>query len=473
MEGIMAIDRETTISGLPETAIRALDEAVRGEIVRPGDGGYDQARRVWNAAVDRYPALIVRPLDAADVVQAVTFARANALPLAVRGGGHSAAGHGTVDDGLVVDLSAMKRLDLDSRQRVARVEPGLTWGEFYGGTKAHGLATPGGDVASVGVGGLTLGGGLGWLMRKHGLTIDNLLAVDLVTADGRLVTTSADEEPDLFWALRGGGGNFGIATGFRFRLHPVETVLGGAIVYPATREVLRAFAAATSAAPDELTTISLVLKAPPLPFVPAEAHGTLVLMIAACATGDPAAADRALAPLRALAGGAPLADTTGPLPFPALFDLTANAEVSRPQAIRVAFLRELDDETIETILTYGNQPTSPFSTTVIRELGGAMGRVRQDATAFAHRDKAFYLAIQNSWDDEPGADPERHVAWTEDYWRAIAPRTDGAYVGLLGDEGEERVRAAYPPATYARLAEIKRRYDPDNVFRLNANIHPA
>jgi FAD/FMN-containing dehydrogenase len=460
-----------TVDGPSAAAVRSLQERLRGEVVRPGDSEYDQARRVWNARVDRHPALIVRPRDVAGVTDAVDFARANDLRLAVRGGGHSPAGHGTVDGGLVVDLSNMRRLEVDPGRRVARAEPGLTWGEYNACTHEHGLATPGGDVAAVGIAGLTLGGGMGWLMRKHGMTIDNLLAVDVVTADGRWLTASETEHPDLFWALRGGGGNFGIATGFRYRLHPVDTVFGGAIVYPATRECLRAYAEATAAAPDELTTITFVLKAPPLPFIPAAAHGTPVHLILPSYVGDLDTGHQALAPLRTLAGRAPLADTTGPMPYPALYDLTAMAAVSRPHAIRNAYVRELADETIEIILDFIERATSPFSLVALRELGGAMARVPADATAFAHRDKAFYLAADNSWDEEPR--PERHIAWTEALWQAVAPHTDGAYAGFLEDEGEHRVRSAYSPATYARLAAIKRRYDPDNLLRRNPNVRPS
>jgi FAD/FMN-containing dehydrogenase len=448
---------------------------VDGEVLRPGDAGYEQARRVWNARVDRHPALIVRPRDAAGVAAAVALARADGLPLAVRGGGHSPAGYGTVDGGLVVDLSAMRRLDVDPARRVAQAGAGLTWGDYNAGTHAHGLATPGGDVAAVGIAGSTLAGGMGWLMRKHGMTIDNLLAADVVTTDGRLVTASEAEHPDLFWALRGGGGNFGIATRFRYRLHPVGTIVGGAIVHRATQAGLRAYAEATAAAPDELTTITMVLRAPPLPFIPAEAHGMPVHLIMPCYIGDLETGQEALAPFRRLAGRAPLADTTGPLPYPALYDLTTMAAARRPHALRNAYLRELADDTIEIILDHVERSTSPFGLVALRELGGAMARVPIDATAFAHRDKAFYLAADNSWEDGD-TQPERHVAWTESFCRAVAPHTDGAYAGFLGggdDEGEDRVRSAYPPATYARLAEVKRRWDPDNLARLNPNVRPA
>jgi FAD/FMN-containing dehydrogenase len=471
----MVIAHDVTIRTLSDYAVRSLEQRLRGTVVRPSDGDYDQARRVWNPAIDRYPALVVRPRCAADVYHAVDFARAHNVTLAVRSGGHSLDGHGTVDGGLVIDLSTMKRLVIDPVRRMAWAEPGLTWGEYLDCTDRYRLATPSGDARSVGLGGLTLGGGIGWLVRKHGLTIDNLLAVDVVTADGRRVQASEYEHPDLYWALRGGGGNFGVATGFRFRLQPVSPILGGAIVYPATAEVLREYVDAAAAAPDELSTITFVMQAPPAPFIPADAHGKPVVFITACYAGDLTAGQRAIAPLRALAGTRPIADTTAPMPYAGMFDLLAGAEQGKPHAVRAGYLSDVSDDLIESILVYCNQVTSPFSFAEIRVLGGAMARVPAEATAFAHRDKSFFLAIASVWEDGLEQRPERHVAWTEAFWRAVALRTDGAYVNFLQlqNEGEERIRAAYPPATYARLAAIKRRYDPDNLFRINANVRPA
>jgi FAD binding domain len=337
---------------------------------------YDESRRVWNRAVNRRPALIARPRDVAGVVRVVDFARDHDLPLAVRGGGHSPAGYGTVDDGVVVDLASMTRLDIDLAERTADAAAGLTWGEYNARTNEHGLATPGGDVANVGIAGLTLSGGMGWLMRRHGMTIDNLLEVDVVTAAGAVLTAGEAEYPDLFWALRGGGGNFGIATRFRYRLHPVETVVGGAIVYPATRPGLRGYAEAAAEAPDELTTITFVQKAPPLPFIPADAHGTPVHVLLPCFVGQPDRADDVLKPLRNLAGQAPLADTTGPMPYRALYDLTAMAAAPRPHTIRNTYLRGLTDDIVEILLDFVNRITSPFSLIALRELGGAVARVR-------------------------------------------------------------------------------------------------
>jgi FAD/FMN-containing dehydrogenase len=453
--------------------VRTFARQFSGEVMRPDEAAYNQARQVWNAAVDRYPSLIVRPRNASDVIHAIAFAREHDLPLAVRSGGHSVAGHGTVDGGLVVDLSAMNRYTLDPSQRIATVESGLTWGEFVAQSHANGLATPGPDVGAVGIGGLTLGGGFGWLSRLHGMTVDKLISAEVVTADGQLVSASDKENGDLFWALRGGGGNFGIATTFQFQMHPVETVVGGALIYPAEQDVLRDYAAAAAAVPDTLAALALVQQAPPLPFIPSGAHGKPALMIIACYVGDPDASEQAYAPLRSLGGQTPLADTVDAMPYPAMFELTTMAAARRPQAIRAGFMTDLDETTIDAVLDAVSHATSPFSGVMLRVLGGAIARVPEEATAFSHRDKPLYFAIGNSWDDTLDPRSERHVAWTEALWQMLAPRTAGAYANYLGDEGPERVAAAYSPATFARLAAIKRRYDPDNVFRLNANVEPA
>ncbi len=363
--------------------------------------------------------------------------------------------------------------EIDHRQGLATAETGLTWGEFNTQTHEAGFATPGPDVATVGLGGNTLGGGFGWLSRQYGMTIDNVLAAEVVTADGQLVRASDDENPDLFWALRGGGGNFGIVTQFQLRLHPVSTVMGGVLVYPASREVLRDYVEAGDVAADELTTLSSLLNAPPLPFIPVEAHGKPVLMIIASYAGDPESSAQAYSQLRSLGGTAPIADTVATVPYPALFKVTDVASERQPQAIRAGFMHDLDGATIDAMLDAVAHPSSPFSKVMLRVLGGAIARVPAEETAFSHRDKRLYFAINNAWEESPGQDPDRHVAWTEELWQEMAPRTAGAYVNFLGDEGDERVREAYAPSALARLAEIKRRYDPDNVFRLNANIVPA
>jgi FAD/FMN-containing dehydrogenase len=466
-----------TIHGAPvgvlhDEAIWHLGQRLSGEVIRPGSPNYDGARRVLNPEIDRYPAVIVRPRDTEDVTATVNFARDSDLPLAVRGGGHSLAGYGTVEAGVVIDLSSMTGLTIDSARAIATAQPGLTWGRYAARAQEFGLATPAGDVATVGVGGLTLGGGVGWLARKYGLTIDSLLSAEVVTADGRLLTASTEENPDLFWALRGGGGNFGVVTEFRFRLHSVGMILGGAIVYPATPAVLRDYAAVAQEAPDELTTITMVMNAPPLPFLSPDWYGRPVVMITVCYVGDLDAGQRALEPLRGLAGSTPLADATGPMPYPALYDLTAEVARIPNHAMRSGFMDVLDPSTIETILVSVNRGTSPTSLVQLRVLGGAMARVPAEATAFGHRSKPIIVSAINVWDDDSETQTERHLAWTEEFWQVIAPRTDGAYVNFLGDEGDERVRAAYPEATYVRLAEVKRRYDPDNLFRVNANIRP-
>jgi FAD/FMN-containing dehydrogenase len=449
-------------------ALGDLATQIAGEVIYPSHPEYESARQVWNRVADRYPGLIVRAADALDVAQAVQFARARDLPLAVRSGGHSLAGQSTVDYGVVVDVSRMKRMTIDPERRIARAQAGLTWGEYAGRAQAYGLTTPAGDSSTVGVGGLALGGGIGWLARKHGLTVDHVQSVEVVTADGQLLRASEDEHPDLFWALRGGGGNFGIATEFEFRLQQVGTVLGGAIFLPAEPEVLLGYAQAAAEAPEELTTIASVMQAPPLPFIPAEKRGSPVFAILVCYAGDVEVGQRALAPLRSL--GPVVGEQIGPMPYPALFQMTAAGEVPGPHHVRSGFMDRLGREEAETIVDYARQGTSPYSMAQLRVLGGAMARVPADATAFAHRDKPILLTIINGWSD--AAESARHVAWTETFWQAMRPYSNGAYVNFLAQDGPERIREAYPGATYERLVAIKRRYDPTNFFRGNQNIQP-
>jgi len=450
-------------------AIRDLEAHLLGELVRPAHDDYAAARQVWNRAVDRRPAMIVRAADAADVIRAVSFAREQGLPLAVRSGGHSMAGHGTVDGGLVLDLGRLQGLSIDPARRVAWAQPGLTWGQYAEQANAHGLATSAGDTASVGLGGLTLGGGIGWMVRKYGLAIDNLLSAELATADGRLLHASAEEHPDLFWALRGGGGNFGVATAFQFRLQPAGTILGGGIVYPATCAVLRGWADYASQAPDELTTIVFIMPAPPAPFIPADQVGKLVAIIGLCYVGDLETGQPVVEPLRQL--GTPIADIAGPMPYPAIFALTD--EASRPEraAVRSGYLATLTDDTLEAIVEHAARMPAPSGLVQLRALGGAMARVPVEATAFAHRDKPFMATVVGSMSDP--VDDDRQRAWTEELWSVLRPRAQGVYMNFLADEGDARVREAYVPATYARLAAIKRRYDPTNLFRLNQNIRPT
>ena len=446
----------------------SLVASVSGTVIRPDDAAFDEARQIHNTLIDRKPSLIVRAADAADVARAVTFAREHGLELAVRAGGHSI--HSATDGGLVIDLSAMKGLHIDPERRLAWAQPGLTAGEYTVAAAAHGLATPFGDTANVGLAGLTLGGGIGWLARKHGLTIDSLVQVELVTAEGRIVTASEQRNPDLFWAVRGGGGNFGVVTRFVLRLHPVSTVLGGAIFLPLTREVLQGLVPAAEAAPEELTTITFIMAIPPLPFVPVEHHfKPSVIVMFVHASDDIAAGQAALAPIRALAE--PLAEGAFPMPYPGIYDFTAEAGKPGPGITRSVMLDGLDDETIETILARMAAPSSPRAITEVRVLGGEMARVPAGATAFAHRDARVLFALITPFEDP--AEAPVHEAWTQDYLDEVAPKGNGVYSNFLAHEGEARIRDAYPAGTYERLAEVKRAWDPTNLFRLNQNIVPA
>lgn len=449
--------------------IAAFRGRLLGRLITPDDPDYDEARHVLYFTSDRRPRAIVRVADADDVVAAVTFARENDLPLAVRSGGHSLAYHSVIDDALVVDFSEMKRIRLDAPTRVARVQSGATTGDLATLANTNGLALTTGDTHSVGFGGLTTGGGIGFMVRKDGLTIDNLLSAQVVTADGVIVTASADEHPDLFWAIRGGGGNFGIVTEFTFHLAPVDQILGGELILPATREVLRGYLDYVVTAPDELTTIANLMNSPPAPHVPAEQAGKLGLSVLVCWSGDLEAGEDAVAPLRAL--GTPLADAIAPMPHPDIYRFTAHQAEPHAASIRMMFADELSDETLDAVLAAMDVPSSPFSLVQFRGLGGAMARVPEEATAFAHRQRRYFVAVIGLWLD-PAEDPAAHQAWTAALWRQVHPEGEGAYVNFLEDEGPDRVREAYPPATYDRLAEIKRKYDPENRFHFNQNVPP-
>jgi FAD/FMN-containing dehydrogenase len=459
----------TTTAGISREALRAFRFRVRGEVLTPADPGYDAARHVHNLAIDRTPALIVKVQDAADVSRSVRFARTHGLPIAVRSGGHSIPGYSVNDGGLVIDMSAMNDVRIDAEQRMAWAQPGALAGAFAEEAQKHGLAVPFGDASSVGVGGITLGGGIGFLARKHGLTIDHLAAVEMVTAEGHIVVASTEEHSDLFWALRGGGGNFGVVTGFQFRMVEVGEILGGALIFPATAEVIRKYGEAALAAPEGLTTIAAVLNAPPLPFIPEEWVGKAVLGVFVCYTGDMVAGAEAIAAIRSIAE--PVADVVGPMPYPALYDLTAEATVPRRATVRASFNPALDYELARTIAEYVAKAPTPFAMAQIRPLGGAMARVPADATAFSHRDAKYMIAIIDLW--EEAADDNANRAWTEAFWSEIRAYGKGNYSNFLDNEGEQRIREAYSAATYERLAEIKRRYDPENVFSGNQNIRPA
>ncbi len=453
---------------LETTAISDLRAAVRGRVILPGEAGYDQARTVFPGGIDRRPAVIVRVADAADVARVISLARETGLPLAVRSGGHSGAGHGVVDGGLVLDLADMRALHVDVERRTAWAETGLTAGEYTTAAGAHGLATGFGDTGSVGIGGITLGGGVGYLVRKHGLTIDDLLAAELVTADGQRLRVDAEAHPDLFWAIRGGGGNFGVATRFLFRLHPVDTILGGLLLLPATADVIAAFIAEAEAAPDELSTIANVMPAPPMPFVPAEYHGRLVVLAMLTYAGDVEAGQRAVAPFRALA--APIVDMLRPMRYPEMYP-PEDDSYHPTAAARTLFMDSIDRRMAEAILDRLEASNASMRVAQLRVLGGAMARVPADATAFAHRASRIMVNLAAFYEG-----PENRVvreAWVAEFASALRQSDHGAYVNFLGDEGAARVRAAYPGTTWDRLAAIKRRYDPTNLFRLNQNIPPA
>jgi FAD/FMN-containing dehydrogenase len=448
--------------------LESLAGCISGRLIVPGDEDYEAARKVHQAAVDVRPLAIVRAADARDVAFTVLFARDNELELAVRGGGHSAAGYGTVDGGLVLDLADMRGLHIDPDAQVAWAQPGLTAIEFTEAAAAHGLATPFGDTGAVGIAGLTLGGGIGWLVRKHGLTIDALIGVEIVTADGRQLVANEQEHADLFWAVRGGGGNFGVVTRFQYRLYPVGMILGGAVILPPTSEVLRGLVAAADAAPRELSTISFFLNAaPPLPFLPPEHHLQPAVIVMFAYDGDPEAGEAAIAPFRSLA--TPLAELAVPMPYPGMYQFTAEGAAPSASTMRSGFFETLDDETIETILLeMASVSGSGMAFTQIRVLGGAMADVPVDATAFAHRDAKVMVSILATH----GEDRTTAEAWVLNYFEALAPKTTGVYSNFLDAEGEGRVRAAYPSATYERLVDVKRRYDPSNLFRRNQNIRP-
>ena len=462
-----------------ETTTRATDlerlrDSIRGPVIDPDDEGYDAARAIWNGAIDRRPACVARCTGVADVVAAVRFARECDLLVAVRSGGHGVGGHALCDGGLVIDLSPMKGIRVDPAARTATAEAGVLWGELDRETQLHGLATVGGIVTHTGIAGLTLGGGIGWLMRKHGATVDNLLAADVVTAQGEIVTASEEENPDLFWAIRGGGGNFGIVTSFVYRLHPVgPIVLAGPIFHPFehAREVLRVYRDFIAAAPDELTTIFELSVAPPLPFLPEDVHGKPIVMIGACYAGSPDEGAEVLRPLKQF--GRPIVDLLEPKPYTALqsmFDpLVPHGWHRYWKSVE---LPPLTDQAIDTLVEQASAPTSPKSYTIVFQLGGALARVGEDHTAFSQRDTAHNVNINAVWTEED-PDAERHIAWARDFFDAMQPHAGGrVYVNFLGEEGGNRVRQAYGARNYKRLVELKRAYDPTNFFRLNQNIEP-
>jgi FAD/FMN-containing dehydrogenase len=459
---------------LASTALDTLRGRLRGALCLAGEPGYEQSRAIWNAMIDRRPGAVVRAAGAADVVQTVDFARANGLLLSVRGGGHNIGGFAVTDGGLMLDLSPMKSVRVDPQARTARAEPGVTLGEFDRETQAFALATPVGINSTTGIAGLTLGGGFGWLSRKHGLTVDNLLSADVVTADGKLVRADAKENPDLFWAIRGGGGNFGVVTSFEYRLHPVgPEVLAGLIVHPFARaaELLAGYRDVTAGAPEELTCWVVLRKAPPLPFLPPEVHGTGILVFALCYAGSLEAGTKAIAPLRAL--GKPIADVVGPMPlvgWQTAFDplLTPGA---RNYWKSHDFLK-LEDGAVKPMLDYAGRVPTPECEIFIGHLGGAVNRTAAGVTAYPHRNVEYVMNVHTRW-REPSQDSEC-VAWARACFDATAPHsTGGVYVNFMPEDESQRVRAGAYGSNYERLAKLKGRYDPHNLFRLNQNIPPV
>jgi len=442
-------------------------------VVGPHDAGYDAARRTMYAGTaDARPLAVVAPGDATDVAHVVRLAAEQGLDLAVRSGGHSGAGHSTTDGGLVLDLRSLDSIEIDVADRSVWAGAGLTAAALSTAAAEHGLAIGFGDTGSVGIGGITLGGGAGYLVRKHGLTIDNLLAAEVVTAAGDVVVADERSHPELFWALRGGGGNFGVVTRFRYRLHEVGTVYGGLLVLPATAETVTGFLAAADAAPEELSTIANVMNCPPMPFLDAEHHGATVILALVCWAGDPAEAEKAVAPLRALAE--PLADLLHPSPYPEMFppeDPAADPDYHPTAVGWTMFASDIDAAAAATVVDRIASSDAPMRAVQVRVLGGAYARVASDATAYAHRSSRLMINVACLYagdDDKPG-----RQAWVDELAAVLHDGDDAAYVNFVGDEGDDRVRAAYPGATWDRLRAVKAQYDPANLFRRNHNIPPA
>jgi FAD/FMN-containing dehydrogenase len=455
----------------PEASL--VDGAIQGDVLGPGHPDYETARRIWNGSIDRHPALIARCADPSDVIAAVKYGQASELPVAVRSGGHSFPGLSVADDALVIDLSLMKSVRVDPDTQVARVQAGALLGELDQATQPYGLAVPSGIVTHTGVAGLTLGGGIGWIMRKYGLSIDQLLSVDLVTASGESVRASAEENPDLFWGVRGGGGNFGIVTEFEFRCVPLgPEVLAGPIFWPMEKsaEVLRFYRDWIADAPDELMTIIIHRKAPPLPFVPEELRGQPVVVVVCCWIGDVTEGERFLRPLRQFSS--PVLDVCFPKPFlvhQAMFDPAFPH--GRWYYFKSCDVAALTDEIIDITAEHSLQIASPLTAFPIWQMGGAVSRVGEDESAFRGRTAGFTFNIGAATESRDGFEEERE--WVRGFWSALAPWHEGVYVNFLGDEGAERVREAYGAAKYERLSALKRKYDPDNFFRLNQNIPPG
>jgi FAD/FMN-containing dehydrogenase len=458
-------------AALPETTVEALREGLRGELIGPDDVAYEEARRVYNGMIDRRPTAIVRCADVADVIAAVGLARDQGLDLAVRGGSHSVPGFGTNDGGVVCDLSGMRGIRVDLDSGTARAEGGCTWGDLDHATQAFGLATTGGIISTTGIAGLTLGGGIGHLARSCGLSCDNLLSADVVTADGRLVTASEDANDDLFWALKGGGGNFGVATSLEYRLYPVGEIYGGPIFYPVecVGDVMRFYREFIAEAPRELGAFFAFQVAPPLPFIPEDRHGETMCLIVTCWAGPPDEGERAIAPL--LEAAPVVAQHVGPMPYAAL---NSAFDALLPPGLqhywKADFVAELTDEAIAAHVEHGPRVPCVEATMHLYPIDGACHDVASDETAFAYRDARFACVIAGMWPDP--ADNERNIAWVRDYWQAIHPHSEpGGYVNFMAGDDQERIRANYG-GNFDRLVSVKRKFDPQNLFHMNQNIHP-
>jgi FAD/FMN-containing dehydrogenase len=453
----------------------ALEEGFQGQQFRPGDEGYDDARAVYNAMIDKRPALVARCSGVADVIAAVNLAREQRLPLAVRCGGHSVAGKGVCDGGVLIDLSGMKGVHVDAGARLARANAGVLWGEFDRETQLFGLATAGGRMTTTGVGGFTLGGGYAWISTKHGLACDNLVSAQMVTADGRVVVASEDENADLLWGLRGGGGNFGVVTSYEFRLHELgPMVMAGLAVHPmeSARDIARAWRDWVETAPDAVCTALGILRAPPEPFVPPEVQGMPVLGVLALYAGDPDEGEEVLRPLKQDIGP-PAVDLIARIPYTAFQAIVDPFSPHGWQNYhRGEHLAGLPDDAIDAYVEHGARVGSPMSQSIVFRHGGAISRVDDDATAASHRDAPYMWHPIACWQDP--AETEREIGWVRDTSEAMAPyRTGGVYLNFEQDEGEQHVRAGFSPEKYARLVALKDKYDPENLFRINQNITPS
>ena len=462
-------------AGATPIDLAQLRERISGRVVGPNDDDYDALRTVMMGGIDRRPAVIIRVANDDDVKSVVNLARETGLDLAIRSGGHSSKGDSTSDGGIVLDLRDMRHIEIDPEAKTAWAETGLTAGEVTTAAAEHGLAIGFGDTGSVGIGGITTGGGVGYLVRKHGLTIDNVLAADIVTADGQLLRADKDTNPDLFWAIRGGGGNFGVVTRFQDRLVDLPGIVGGILVLPVNAEIIERYIALSEEAPDELSSIANVMPVPPLPGVPEEWLGKLGIFALMTYAGEEEAGQKVLQPFRDLAKlaglDAPIADMLRPMSYPEMY--FPDDPDYHPLAVSYNMLLDrCDRPSAQAIMEHLEALDAPMRVAQLRVLGGAMARVRNDATAFAHRASPIMVNIAAFYDDE--ADKARKQAWMEGFASAIRQSDGGAYVNFVGDEGEDRIRnAVYPGKTYERLAEIKGRYDPGNLFHLNQNIKPA